>query len=108
MYRLNKGTSVAKCDGNVAVFAVGEDGILTFQETYSTAGCSPVWASSDGTPSALNTCMLPCRVSPRREVRLSSQPPSAKASCTRGVPAATSARAAGVGVGGTGRAMAFS
>lgn len=49
VFVVNKGTSVAKCDGNVAVFAVGEDGVLTFEETYSTAGCSPVWASSDGT-----------------------------------------------------------
>jgi 6-phosphogluconolactonase (cycloisomerase 2 family) len=49
VFVVNKGTSVAKCDGNVAVFAVGEDGVLTFQESYQTPGCSPVWAASDGT-----------------------------------------------------------
>jgi hypothetical protein len=43
VYVVNKGTG--KGDGNVAVFAVGEDGILTFQETYSTAGNTPVWAA---------------------------------------------------------------
>jgi len=35
--------------GNVAVFAVGEDGVLTFQATYGTAGGTPVWAAADGT-----------------------------------------------------------
>jgi hypothetical protein len=32
---------------------VGEDGILTFQESYSTSGNSPVWATADGTGSYL-------------------------------------------------------
>jgi len=45
VFVVNKGTG--KGDGNVAVFAVGEDGILTFQEAYSTAGNTPVWAASD-------------------------------------------------------------
>ena len=49
VFVVNKGTSVAKCDGNVSVFAVGQDGILTFQEAYFTPGCSPVWTSVDGT-----------------------------------------------------------
>jgi 6-phosphogluconolactonase (cycloisomerase 2 family) len=53
VFVVNKGTSVAKCDGNIAVFAVGEDGVLTFQNTYSTPGCSPVWAAADGTGSYL-------------------------------------------------------
>jgi 6-phosphogluconolactonase (cycloisomerase 2 family) len=53
VFVVNKGTSVAKCDGNVSVFAVGEDGILTFQESYFTPGCSPVWTSVDGTGSFL-------------------------------------------------------
>ena len=35
------------------MFAVGEDGILTFQNTYSTAGNTPVWAAADGTGSYL-------------------------------------------------------
>ena len=51
VYVVNKGTGNG--DGNIAVFAVGEDGILTFQETYSTSGNSPVWAASDGTGSFL-------------------------------------------------------
>jgi 6-phosphogluconolactonase (cycloisomerase 2 family) len=53
VYVVNKGTvnskGVSNGDGNVAVFQVGEDGILTYQESYSTAGNTPVWASSDGT-----------------------------------------------------------
>ena len=52
-YVVNKGTvnskGVSNGDGNVAVFAVGNDGILTFEESYTTAGNSPVWAVSDGT-----------------------------------------------------------
>lgn len=53
-YVVNKGTTNAKTgasngDGNVAVFAVGNDGILTFTEAYSTAGNTPVWAVADGT-----------------------------------------------------------
>ncbi|MDP9039046.1 MAG: lactonase family protein [Acidobacteriota bacterium] len=47
VYVVNKGTGNG--DGNVAVFAVGNDGILTFQESYSTAGNTPVWAATDGT-----------------------------------------------------------
>jgi 6-phosphogluconolactonase (cycloisomerase 2 family) len=53
VFVVNKGTTNAQGksngDGNVSVFAVGEDGVLTFQESYSTAGNTPVWASSDGT-----------------------------------------------------------
>jgi hypothetical protein len=52
VYAVNKGTvnssGVSNGDGNVAVFAVGDDGILTFEEAYSTAGNSPVWAVADG------------------------------------------------------------
>ena len=51
VFVVNKGTG--KGDGNVAVFAVGEDGVLTFQATYSTAGNTPVWAAADGTGSYL-------------------------------------------------------
>ena len=57
VFVVNKGTVNSKGqsnrDGNVAVFAVGEDGILTFQATYATAGNTPVWASADGTGSFL-------------------------------------------------------
>ncbi|HUD21950.1 MAG TPA: beta-propeller fold lactonase family protein [Acidobacteriaceae bacterium] len=53
VFVVNKGTlnskGVSNGDGNVAVFAVGEDGILTFQNTYQTAGNAPVWATTDGT-----------------------------------------------------------
>jgi hypothetical protein len=51
VYVVNKGTG--KGDGNVAVFAVGDDGILTFEENYFTAGNTPVWAAADGTGSFL-------------------------------------------------------
>jgi 6-phosphogluconolactonase (cycloisomerase 2 family) len=47
VFVVNKGTG--KGDGNVAVFQVGQDGILTFQNSYSTSGNTPVWASSDNT-----------------------------------------------------------
>jgi 6-phosphogluconolactonase (cycloisomerase 2 family) len=53
VFIVNKGTvnssGVSNGDGNVSVFAVGEDGILTFQNSYSTAGNTPVWAAADGT-----------------------------------------------------------
>jgi len=53
VFVVNKGTynskGISNGDGNVAVFAVGEDGVLTFQNTYTTSGNSPVWASTDGT-----------------------------------------------------------
>jgi 6-phosphogluconolactonase (cycloisomerase 2 family) len=52
VFVVNKGTytsGVSNHDGNVAVFAVGEDGVLSFQATYATAGQSPVWAAGDGT-----------------------------------------------------------
>jgi 6-phosphogluconolactonase (cycloisomerase 2 family) len=57
VFVVNKGTYSAKGisngDGNIAVFAVGEDGVLTFQNTYNTAGNSPVWAVANGTGSYL-------------------------------------------------------
>jgi len=57
VFVVNQGTfnshGVSNGDGNVSVFAVGEDGILTFQESYSTSGNSPVWAVGDGTGSYL-------------------------------------------------------
>jgi 6-phosphogluconolactonase (cycloisomerase 2 family) len=53
VFVVNKGTynahGTSNGDGNIAVFAVGEDGVLTFQNTYTTAGNSPVWASTNGT-----------------------------------------------------------
>jgi 6-phosphogluconolactonase (cycloisomerase 2 family) len=57
VFVVNKGTlnshGTSNGDGNIAVFAVGQDGILTFQNTYTSAGNAPVWASSDGTGSYL-------------------------------------------------------
>jgi hypothetical protein len=57
VFVVNKGTfdskGLSKGDGNVSVFAVGEDGILTFQASYPTSGNTPVWAASDGTGSYL-------------------------------------------------------
>jgi 6-phosphogluconolactonase (cycloisomerase 2 family) len=47
VYVVNKGTGTVA--GNVAVFSVGDNGILTYQQTYSTAGGTPIWAVSDGT-----------------------------------------------------------
>ena len=50
---VNKGTyntnGLSNGDGNVAVFGVGQDGILTFQGAYQTAGNSPVWVEADQT-----------------------------------------------------------
>jgi 6-phosphogluconolactonase (cycloisomerase 2 family) len=47
----NKGTSVQACDGNISVFSVGNDGVLTFQQSYTPPGCGTVWVSSDNTGS---------------------------------------------------------
>lgn len=33
--------------GNIAAFSVGNDGVLTFQQSYSSQGSTPVWATSD-------------------------------------------------------------
>ncbi len=53
VFVVNKGTfnskGVSNGDGNVAVFAVGEDGVLTFIQSYQTAGNTPVWAATDST-----------------------------------------------------------
>jgi hypothetical protein len=57
VFVVNKGTfnsqGVSNGDGNISVFAVGEDGVLTFQNSYSTSGNTPVWAQADGTGSYL-------------------------------------------------------
>jgi 6-phosphogluconolactonase (cycloisomerase 2 family) len=49
VFVINKGTSVKACDGNISVFSVGNDGVLTFQQSYAPPGCSPVWVASDNT-----------------------------------------------------------
>jgi 6-phosphogluconolactonase (cycloisomerase 2 family) len=56
VFIVNKGTSTngkPNGDGNVSVFAVGEDGVLTFQQSYATAGQSPVWVAPDSSGSYL-------------------------------------------------------
>src|SRR5438309_2179384 len=51
VFVINKGTSVKACDGNISVFSVGNDGVLTFQQSYTPPGCSPVWVAADSTGS---------------------------------------------------------
>jgi len=53
--------------GNIAEFGVGGQGLLTFQQTFQSQGCTPVWAAHDSTGSFLyvldkyapNTACLP-------------------------------------------------
>jgi 6-phosphogluconolactonase (cycloisomerase 2 family) len=62
LYVVNKGTDltpdpttgVFSCQttqrsGNISEFGVGGQGVLTFQQTFQSQGCVPVWASSDTT-----------------------------------------------------------
>jgi 6-phosphogluconolactonase (cycloisomerase 2 family) len=35
--------------GSISEFAIGGQGVLTFQQTFSSQGCTPVWAAHDGT-----------------------------------------------------------
>jgi 6-phosphogluconolactonase (cycloisomerase 2 family) len=42
-------TSSDTVAGNISVFSVGGDGTLTFQSSYSSQGCNPVWAATDST-----------------------------------------------------------
>jgi 6-phosphogluconolactonase (cycloisomerase 2 family) len=51
VFVVNKGTSAQACDGNISVFSVGNDGVLTFQQSYTPPGCVPVWVASDSTGS---------------------------------------------------------
>jgi 6-phosphogluconolactonase (cycloisomerase 2 family) len=39
--------------GNIAEFAIGGQGVLTFQQTFTSQGCTPVWSSKDSTGSFL-------------------------------------------------------
>lgn len=54
VYVVNKGVPAtadnAGTPGNIALFSVGGDGVLTFQQSYTSRGSTPVWAtvSSDG------------------------------------------------------------
>ena len=59
VFVVNKGTlnskGISNGDGNIAVFAVGEDGVLTFQNTYTTCGqCAGV--GDDGRDGQLPVC----------------------------------------------------
>jgi 6-phosphogluconolactonase (cycloisomerase 2 family) len=45
VYVINKGNGTAATPGNIILFSVGGDGNLTFQQSYSSAGQTPVWAA---------------------------------------------------------------
>jgi len=47
VYVVNKGD--AKTAGNISLYSVGGDGVLTFQLPYTSRGSTPVWASIDST-----------------------------------------------------------
>jgi len=53
VYVINQGTggsaTAAGTSSGVAVYSVGGDGVLTFQQVYSTQGFVPMWAQFDGT-----------------------------------------------------------
>ena len=49
---LHVGTTPAVA-GNIAAFSVGNDGVLTFQQSYASQGSTPVWATSDSAGSFL-------------------------------------------------------
>ena len=57
IYVINKGTggsaSSPGTSSGVAVYSVGGDGVLTFQQSYPIQGNVPVWAQFDGTGSFL-------------------------------------------------------
>ena len=46
VYVVNKATGT---NGNISVFSVGGDGVLTFQQTYNSQGNTPVWLAVDNT-----------------------------------------------------------
>lgn len=47
VYVINKGDS--KTAGNISLYSVGGDGVLTFQLPYTSRGSTPVWATIDST-----------------------------------------------------------
>jgi len=51
IYVINKGD--ASTSGNISLFSVGGDGVLTFQQSYTSRGSSPVWGQIDSTGSFL-------------------------------------------------------
>jgi len=57
VYIVNKGIpasgTTAATPGNIALLTVGGDGVLTFQQSYTSRGNTPVWATVDGSGSFL-------------------------------------------------------
>lgn len=53
VYVVNKGVAASgtkpATPGNIALFSVGGDGTLTFQQSYTSRGTTPVWATVDTT-----------------------------------------------------------
>ncbi len=53
VYVINKGVpasgTTAATPGGIALFSVGGDGVLTFQQTYTSRGSTPMWATTDST-----------------------------------------------------------
>ncbi len=47
VYVVNEGT--ATTGGNIAQFTVGGDGVLTFQQSFTSQGSTPIWAATDTT-----------------------------------------------------------
>jgi 6-phosphogluconolactonase (cycloisomerase 2 family) len=47
VYVINKGD--AKTSGNISLYSVGGDGVLTFQQSFTSRGSTPVWATVDST-----------------------------------------------------------
>jgi 6-phosphogluconolactonase (cycloisomerase 2 family) len=57
VYVVNQGTpavgTTPAVAGNIAAFSVGNDGVLTFQQSYESQGSVPVWATTDSAGSFL-------------------------------------------------------
>src|SRR2546422_69535 len=47
VYVVNKGD--ATTGGNISLYSVGGDGVLTFQQSFTSRGSIPVWATVDST-----------------------------------------------------------
>ena len=51
IYVINQGSGTTA--GNIALFSVGGDGVLSYQQTYFSQGSTPVWAQFDSTGGVL-------------------------------------------------------
>ncbi len=49
LYVLNAGDPANNVAGNIALFSVGGDGVLSYQQSYSSQGTYPVWIAIDST-----------------------------------------------------------